>query len=120
MFRSQEELAKGRALDLECPQLEEFIRDLQKMCSMIADGPLKTFCYKILSGSCVEAGRKTSTLTMPMEPQETYMYVIIPIYCCLLVCVCCHCFFADLIVLLFIRIFFLLHLKGAISSCFYP
>ena len=49
MFRSQEELARGRALDLECPQLEEFIRDLQKMCSMIADGPLKTFCYKRLT-----------------------------------------------------------------------
>ena len=49
VFRSTEELARGRALDLECPQLEEFIRDLQKMCSMIADGPLKTFCYKRLT-----------------------------------------------------------------------
>ena len=49
VFRSQEELARDRALDLECPELEEFIRDLQKMCSMIADGPLKTFCYKRLT-----------------------------------------------------------------------
>ena len=49
VFRSKEDLARGRALDLECPQREVFIRDLQKMCSMIADGPLKTFCYKRLT-----------------------------------------------------------------------
>ena len=49
VFRSKEDLARGRALDLQCPQLDVFIRDLTKMCTMIADGPLKTFCYKRLT-----------------------------------------------------------------------
>ena len=38
----------GRELQLDCPDLETFVRDLQKMSTLIADGPLKTFCYKRL------------------------------------------------------------------------
>ena len=38
----------GRELPLDCPDLETFVRDLQKMSTLIADGPLKTFCYKRL------------------------------------------------------------------------
>lgn len=36
-------------LDLPCPKVTEFIKDMQTMCSMIADGPLKSFCYRRLS-----------------------------------------------------------------------
>ena len=49
VYKSWEDLARARPLDLEYPRLDVFIRDLQKMCTMIADGPLKTFCYKRLT-----------------------------------------------------------------------
>ena len=42
------EAEHGRELQLDCPDLETFVRDLQKMSTLIADGPLKTFCYKRL------------------------------------------------------------------------
>lgn len=35
--------------DYPCPKLSEFIQDMQTMCTMIADGPLKSFCYRRLS-----------------------------------------------------------------------
>ena len=31
------------------PDLETFVTDMQHMCAMIADGPLKSFCYRRLS-----------------------------------------------------------------------
>lgn len=31
------------------PKVSEFIQDMQTMCSMIADGPLKSFCFRRLS-----------------------------------------------------------------------
>lgn len=31
------------------PKLEDFVSDMHMMCSMIADGPLKSFCYRRLS-----------------------------------------------------------------------
>ena len=36
-------------LDYPTPKLSEFVQDMQTMCSMIADGPLKSFCYRRLS-----------------------------------------------------------------------
>ncbi|XP_055840719.1 AMP deaminase 2 isoform X2 [Episyrphus balteatus] len=33
----------------EYPKLKEFVNDMQVMCNMIADGPLKSFCYRRLS-----------------------------------------------------------------------
>lgn len=36
-------------LDLPCPEVSEFIQDMQTMCAFIADGPLKSFCYRRLS-----------------------------------------------------------------------
>lgn len=36
-------------LDYVYPKLPEFIQDMQTMCAMIADGPLKSFCYRRLS-----------------------------------------------------------------------
>lgn len=36
-------------VDYPCPKVSEFIKDMQTMCAMIADGPLKSFCYRRLS-----------------------------------------------------------------------
>ncbi|XP_055684611.1 AMP deaminase 2 isoform X4 [Lutzomyia longipalpis] len=36
-------------LDYPYPKLPQFIQDMQTMCAMIADGPLKSFCYRRLS-----------------------------------------------------------------------
>jgi AMP deaminase len=36
-------------LDYPTPKVSEFIQDMQTMCTMIADGPLKSFCYRRLS-----------------------------------------------------------------------
>jgi AMP deaminase len=35
--------------DYPTPKVNEFIQDMQTMCTMIADGPLKSFCYRRLS-----------------------------------------------------------------------
>jgi AMP deaminase len=36
-------------IDYPTPKVSEFIQDMQTMCTMIADGPLKSFCYRRLS-----------------------------------------------------------------------
>lgn len=36
-------------VDYPCPKVTDFVNDLQTMCAMIADGPLKSFCYRRLS-----------------------------------------------------------------------
>uniref|UniRef100_A0A6B2E6W9 AMP deaminase n=1 Tax=Phlebotomus kandelakii TaxID=1109342 RepID=A0A6B2E6W9_9DIPT len=36
-------------LDYPYPKLQQYIQDMQTMCAMIADGPLKSFCYRRLS-----------------------------------------------------------------------
>jgi len=36
-------------LNYTYPKLGQFIQDMQVMCTMIADGPLKSFCYRRLS-----------------------------------------------------------------------
>lgn len=35
--------------DYPTPKVSEFIQDMQTMCTMIADGPLKSFCFRRLS-----------------------------------------------------------------------
>ncbi|XP_015915019.2 AMP deaminase 2 isoform X2 [Parasteatoda tepidariorum] len=40
--------SEGEKLDFPYPLFQEFIADLQLMCCMIADGPLKSFCYRRL------------------------------------------------------------------------
>ena len=37
-----------KPIEYNVPNLETFVTDMQHMCAMIADGPLKTFCYKRL------------------------------------------------------------------------
>lgn len=32
-----------------CPGIHEYVRDMKILCYMIADGPLKSFCFKRLS-----------------------------------------------------------------------
>ncbi|XP_063703726.1 AMP deaminase 2 isoform X2 [Culicoides brevitarsis] len=36
-------------LNYQYTELQQFIQDMQNMCAMIADGPLKSFCYRRLS-----------------------------------------------------------------------
>merc|ERR1719187_2710508 len=49
VYPSQEAMAAHQPLDYEYPDLEQFVRDMQLLCALIADGPLKSFCYRRLS-----------------------------------------------------------------------
>ncbi|XP_014246157.1 AMP deaminase 2 [Cimex lectularius] len=49
VYKDQESLEKGEALDYKYPNLATFVTDMNKLCVMIADGPLKSFCYRRLS-----------------------------------------------------------------------
>jgi len=40
---------KDQPMDLPVPDLATFVEDMQQLCAMIADGPLKSFCYRRLS-----------------------------------------------------------------------
>jgi len=40
---------QGNPINYEVPNLETFVRDMQLLCALIADGPLKSFCYRRLS-----------------------------------------------------------------------
>lgn len=49
VFANEEDLANGKPLPYAYPDLGTFVRDMNLLCSMIADGPLKSFCYRRLS-----------------------------------------------------------------------
>ena len=49
VYRSQEDLESKSPIDFGVPNLETFVRDMHHLCAMIADGPLKSFCYRRLS-----------------------------------------------------------------------
>ncbi|XP_011708010.1 PREDICTED: AMP deaminase 2 isoform X1 [Wasmannia auropunctata] len=49
LFASDEDLANGKPLPYSYPDLATFVRDMNLLCVMIADGPLKSFCYRRLS-----------------------------------------------------------------------
>ena len=36
-------------IEYEYPDLNEFVTDMTLLCALIADGPLKSFCYRRLS-----------------------------------------------------------------------
>jgi len=38
-----------RPVDYEYPDLDTYVTDMHLMCALIADGPLKSFCYRRLS-----------------------------------------------------------------------
>ena len=48
VYRNKEDLQRRKNIHIDFPTLDIFVRDLQLLCAMIADGPLKTFCYKRL------------------------------------------------------------------------
>ena len=39
----------GNVVDYGCPDLSKFVGDMHLLCALIADGPLKSFCYRRLS-----------------------------------------------------------------------
>ena len=39
----------GEAVPYEYPDLEAFVADINLLCALIANGPLKSFCYRRLS-----------------------------------------------------------------------
>jgi len=49
IYKNQEDLEKGNNKKYEVPDLAEFVADMHHLCAMIADGPLKSFCYRRLS-----------------------------------------------------------------------
>ncbi|KAF5280417.1 hypothetical protein FQR65_LT03226 [Abscondita terminalis] len=49
VYLNEERLEKDKACDFTYPNLTRFISDMNNMCNMIADGPLKSFCYRRLS-----------------------------------------------------------------------
>jgi len=49
VYKDQQALATGNKINYEVPDLEMFVKDMQLLCALIADGPLKSFCYRRLS-----------------------------------------------------------------------
>ena len=49
VYKNEERMQKNAPIDYSFPRLEEFVRDMHLMCALIADGPLKSFCYRRLS-----------------------------------------------------------------------
>ena len=49
VYTSAEHLENGEPCDFPYTNLATFVADMNNMCNMIADGPLKSFCYRRLS-----------------------------------------------------------------------
>ena len=50
VYRSKEDEAAGKAAeDYVFPDLDTYVTDMHLMCALIADGPLKSFCYRRLT-----------------------------------------------------------------------
>ena len=49
VFRNKDDIEAKKPLDFSYPKLDVFVRDMQLMCALIADGPLKSFSYKRLT-----------------------------------------------------------------------
>ncbi|XP_037936468.1 AMP deaminase 2 isoform X3 [Teleopsis dalmanni] len=48
VFHIYEDEVSDTSMNYNYPTLKEFVNDMQIMCNMIADGPLKSFCYRRL------------------------------------------------------------------------
>ncbi|XP_017150564.1 AMP deaminase 2 isoform X2 [Drosophila miranda] len=48
VFHVYEDEEKTKDLKFVYPDMSQFVNDMQVMCNMIADGPLKSFCYRRL------------------------------------------------------------------------
>jgi len=49
VYRNKDDIEGQKPLDFSYPKLDVFVRDMQLMCALIADGPLKSFSYKRLT-----------------------------------------------------------------------
>ncbi|XP_015837303.1 AMP deaminase 2 isoform X6 [Tribolium castaneum] len=49
VYLNEEDLKNEKTCDYPYPDIETFSADMTTMCNMIADGPLKSFCYRRLS-----------------------------------------------------------------------
>eukprot|EP00092_Neocalanus_flemingeri_P075416 GFUD01093427.1.p1 GENE.GFUD01093427.1~~GFUD01093427.1.p1 ORF type:complete len:789 (-),score=232.98 GFUD01093427.1:236-2602(-) len=49
VYRNEEDLQEDKNIDYKVPDLAMFVSDMHHLCAMIADGPLKSFCYRRLS-----------------------------------------------------------------------
>ena len=49
VYRSESDLNEDNPVVYEFPKLAEFVSDMHLLCALIADGPLKSFCYRRLS-----------------------------------------------------------------------
>ncbi|KAK9880599.1 hypothetical protein WA026_011838 [Henosepilachna vigintioctopunctata] len=49
VYENEEALAKNQPCDFPYPNIDTFLADMNAMCNLIADGPLKSFCYRRLS-----------------------------------------------------------------------
>jgi AMP deaminase len=50
VYRSQGDAEAGKMADgYDYPDLDTYVTDMHLMCALIADGPLKSFCYRRLS-----------------------------------------------------------------------
>jgi len=49
VYRSQDDVEAEKPMEFNYPCLDVFVRDMQMLCALIADGPLKSFSYKRLT-----------------------------------------------------------------------
>ncbi|XP_018333886.1 AMP deaminase 2 isoform X2 [Agrilus planipennis] len=49
IYPSKDDLNADKSIDYQFPDLATFVSDMNCLCNMIADGPLKSFCYRRLS-----------------------------------------------------------------------
>lgn len=49
VFESDDAAQRGECLNYNYPVFKKYLDDVQRMCVMISDGPLKSFCYRRLT-----------------------------------------------------------------------
>jgi len=49
VYKNDEDLAANKPINYDVVDLETFVTDMQMICAMISDGPLKSFCFQRLS-----------------------------------------------------------------------
>ncbi|XP_052130606.1 AMP deaminase 2 [Frankliniella occidentalis] len=49
LYKDQDAVEKNEPVNYSYPNLATFVQDMNLLCTMIADGPLKSFCYRRLS-----------------------------------------------------------------------
>nr|CAD7438105.1 unnamed protein product [Timema bartmani] len=49
VYKDQESLGRNEAFNYQYPNLATFVTDMNTLCVMMADGPLKSFCYRRLT-----------------------------------------------------------------------